>query len=532
MGLLGLLLIASVTAAAWTVAQHLQVASARLRFQAFEANFPLCQFHLYTVGGPAESLGQGITLAQSTLNQAGVTLQSAGDLASGEWLDALTPMDRWKARGDIAEVILLLARARVFLADRTPAGNSQQQTLATAIAWLNRAEQIDPSPTLTLYDDRASYREKLGDRVGAARDRLRAESIAPSTGRDYYLIGTSLLARAEPDRAEVALIKATSLNPQGFWSYFALGLCHMDQRRYNEAAGDFTVCSVLSPRFAWPWINRGLALARANRLVEARFAYDQAIAIDGTMADALANRGLVALELGDSAAAVIDLERAIDRGRRDIGTQAALGEALGRSGRTDDARQLLDQLIKHDATALLPRIARGTLLAPIDPAAAARDFEAILRIEPRHSGANLGLARLKRTQNPREALRLTKLAREANPNLIDAIELSALLRGRLGEVEVLQDVAVLARNPTSHRLYNGACSLALYHRSHPDNQLANQALELLGRALQLDFPASQIQADPDLVSLHSHPGFQELLKPKPKPRPPTSDRRDRRLLGP
>ena len=514
-GTVGLALIIGLSGATMSISNHLKNVSARLRLKGFESRFPECQFLLNTVGGPTESLGRGITLAEETLEQAGITLDPTDNRSVGGWLDVLPIEEQGEIRRDLAEVILLVARARTFLAERTHSPAEQRHAVEEAIAWLDRAEKIDPTPTLTLFDDRANYLTRIGDTKRAAENRSRRDAISPSTGRDFYLLGTALLAKGEPDRAENALIKAVGLTPQGFWAWFALGLCHYDQKRYTESAGDFAVCTVLSPRFAWPWVNRGLALAQVGRLIEARAAYDRALEADGSMADALANRGLVALELGDAKAAAVDLGQAVSQGRRDVDTQAALGEALGQAGRKAEANRLLDLLIKEHPNAILPRIARGTLRSDTNPTSAEDDFRQILKIDPKQPGALLGLARLRRSNAPREALALALLCLERDPNRVDAIELCAWLRGKLGDPTVVVDVDRLVRNPTANRLYNAACSLSLYHKSHPDPTLADHAVGYLRRAIQSGVAVSVIRKDTDLTSLHSNPAFQELLANQP-----------------
>ena len=510
-GAVGLVLVVLLGGVAWSVTHHMTYISARLKLKGFEARFPECQFLLNTVGGPAESLGRGITLAEETLTQAGVTLDPEHDRFSDGWLIILPAEEQKEARDDLAELILLVARARTYLADRTHSQVGQRRAIDKAVAWLDRAEMIDPTPTVSLFDDRASYLARAGQTKRAAADRERSAKLPPTSGRDFYLLGTALLARGQADRAEVALNKAISLTPQGFWPWFALGLCHFDQKRFTESAGDFAVCTVLSPRFAWPWMNRGLALARASRLTEARAAYDRALQEDNSMADALANRALVALELGDAAAAVSDLERAYAFGRREVNIQAARGEALGRVGRTSEAFELLDNLIATNPEEPLPRVARGTLRLKLDPARAEEDFRTILRIDSRNVGALLGMARAKRLTEPVESLRFAVLAQSADPNRIDAIELAAWLRGSLGDPDVKRDVERLVRSPTRNRLYNAACSLAIYTQHHPDPNLTIQAVEYLRRAVESGLSVATLRDDPDLDSLRSTPEFQTLL---------------------
>ena len=102
------------------------------------------------------------------------------------------------------------------------------------------------------------------------------DQTALPTSRDFYLAGTSALAHRQYEAAEAALRRAVTLDPRRYWGWFTLGLCHAEQGRFLEAAGDFSVCGALVPNFAWSHLNRGLALARAGHLLDARGAYDRA----------------------------------------------------------------------------------------------------------------------------------------------------------------------------------------------------------------------------------------------------------------
>ncbi len=511
-------LILLVAGGALSVSHHLRQVSARLKLRVFEARFQECQFLLNTANGPARDLGRGIGLAEEAVREAGV--DAPGDRRPS-WLSALTPAERDSTRADLAELILLAARARVYQAERSRSEPKRRKALEEAVERLDRAERIDPSPPQSLFAERARYHAALGDADEAARDRARRDRTPPTTGRDFYLIGTALLAQGQFDRAEPALLKAVGLDPRRFWGWFSLGLCHYDQGRFPESAGDFTVCTVLAPRFAWPWMNRGLALARAGRLVEAREAYNRAVEADDKLAEARVNRALTELELGDAPAAVDDLEMAIALGHREPSARAALGEALARAGRRDEARTLLDALIEAEPDAALPRLARGTLLLGTDPARAEADFRHLLEHDPRHPAAHLGLARLLRASDPRAALEHADLAASGDPNRLDALELRAWLRGSLGDPLAVADVDLLIRTPTPNRLYNAACALALLSESRPDPALADRAIDLLRRSVESGIPTGPLRDDPDLKSLRSNPAFRRWLGADgPKAGPP------------
>ena len=122
------------------------------------------------------------------------------------------------------------------------------------------------------------------------------------------------------------------------------------------------------------------------------------------------------------------------------------------------------------------------------------------------------MALLIRAADPRAAIRHLDIALDTDPHLIDAIQLRALLRGRLGDRAALDDVERLLATPTSSRLYNAACAVALYAEKAPEPRQLTHALELLARALKSGFPPSDALSDPDLKGLHALPEFHQLLR--------------------
>ena len=105
--------------------------------------------------------------------------------------------------------------------------------------------------------------------------------------------------------------------------------------------------------------NRGLALARAGRPLEARYAYDRALELDPAFSEALVNRAMVELELNELAAALHDLLRSIELGRDDLVAMTSLGETLARMGRRDEAERYFARLLARNPGSLVVRVARG-----------------------------------------------------------------------------------------------------------------------------------------------------------------------------
>lgn len=494
------------------LAENLQGASARLQRSTFRTTFDECQLLLNVTSGPPEHLKGGIARAQQALDRYGVG--QPGDWTAGPLVVRLPKAERLALREEVAELIFLIARARVFLAERVGDESGRLRALEWGLAWLNRAEAFDPHPTAALYGDRARYRAALGRSGEAARDRSLQVKTAPSTSRDFYLLGTSALAHRRPEEAEAHLLRAVALDPRRFWAWFTLGLCHADQGRFLEAAGDFSVCTALVPDFAWPHLNRGLALARAGRLADARSAYDRALVASPRFAEALVNRALTCLELGDPGQADRDLALALTLGRRDPSLRAARAEAKARLGRRDEARDDFAELLRDhpDDPSLL--VARGVfrLADPSTRPAAEADFRGALALDPKHARAHLGLAYLLRRKDPRVALGHAGQALEAEPNLTDALQLRALLRADLGDPAALADVDRVLQAPSPRGLYNAACALSILSRTRPDSRYVPRALDVLRRALDAGYPSKPLDDDPDFDPLRDRDEFQGMLR--------------------
>ncbi len=510
-GLVAMALILGFGALAWLLSDRFEAASAALKRKQFEAAFRECQILLNTANGPTGHLRRGLALADGEL-------ASYGAYRPEHWGESpsvrrLAPVERINLAEDLSELILLRCRASVALAARDGPESSRRQALEDAVAWLGRAQAIDPHPSAVLYEDRARYLQALGEEQGADANRKRAVLTQPKSARDFYLLGTALAAQRKLDAAEGLLGRAVALDSRRFWAWFALGLCHYDQGRYHEAAADFAACTILSPAFAWPQMNRGLALAKAGRLEEARAAYDRALEVSPDFVEALINRALCLLELDKPDEARRDLDRAVALGRSDPPILAARAEALSRSGRPDEALRDFNAAI-----AARPRdpgllIARAFFLLKRDPSAARADLARAQALAPNNPRALLGLAHLLRDADPRAALASADRALALDPRLTDALQLRALIRAHLGDPAAAADADLLAQTPSPYNLYNAACALAVLSRTTRDARLLPRALSLLRRAVEAGFPTEGIASDPDLVPLRVFPEFQSLITP-------------------
>ncbi|HEX3448025.1 MAG TPA: tetratricopeptide repeat protein, partial [Isosphaeraceae bacterium] len=429
------------------VFDRMQSLSARVRYRIFDQEFSDIQFLLNTAGGSNEHLKTGLEKAAHALEPFRV---DNGDTPKhGDWAQRLTADERRRLSEQVVELIMLDARAHVLLASQQGTPEDRRRAFQRAIKRLDHTERTHAGAPSALYAERARYHAALGEAELARRDRERSRQIAPSTCHDLTLLATSLLAGGDRMGAEQALRQALRLDVTSFWAWFVLGHCHYAQGRFLEAAGDFAACAVRGPQFAWVHFNRGLALARAGRPLEASHAYDRALELDPQFSEALVNRAMAQLELNQLTAAERDLLRAVELGRDDLVTLTALGETLSRSGRQAEAERCFADLLSKRPGSAVARIARGFSRIASNPAGAQSDLSQALGEEPRNAQALYGMAVLARGGDLREALNYLNRALAIDSNLIDALQLRALVRAQLGDLAALDDIERLLQSPTS-----------------------------------------------------------------------------------
>jgi len=156
----------------------------------------------------------------------------------------------------------------------------------------------------------------------------------------HFALGCTLQASGRHDAAVDAYRRALALDGTLVPAMINLGSILQasgergagSSRQLAEALGLFRAATELAPGAPEGWINLGFALERGGRLAESRQAYDRALAIDPSLADARFNRSLVLLAQGDYPAGWDDYEarwQATGYPRPSFGGPEWDGRALG-----------------------------------------------------------------------------------------------------------------------------------------------------------------------------------------------------------
>ena len=312
------------------LAANMQNLSTRLKLQVFRDDFAECRFLLNLSSGPAEHLGRGIALAQRTLDQQ--RIDRAGDWRPDSWVRRLTEHEQAMLREQTAELILLEARARVFLAerDRGPRPTAGRRWSGPSPGSTGPSGSTRTPPPRSSPTGRATSPRSAGP-TSRPRTASREADNVPATSRDFSLLGTALLAAGRPRRRrDRAAPRRRPRPPRASGPGSRSGTATSSRDATSTRPATSPACIALEPKFAWPHMNRGLALARAGRLVEARDAYERALKANPRFAEAWLNLALVDLELNDLAAAERALGQALALGRREPGEFVVWAEIKAR----------------------------------------------------------------------------------------------------------------------------------------------------------------------------------------------------------
>jgi tetratricopeptide (TPR) repeat protein len=370
--------------------------------------------------------------------------------------------------------------------------------------------------------DRGLVRSQTGDIPGATRDLSRAIALQPSVAA-HFRRGT---AHANAGRLGLALsdfTAALTMQPDHGLCRFNRGLAALELGDFDLAQHDLSLARQLLPsgggemqqvlerslarvqrelagaepkRSLDEWerelrrrprdprllVDVGKALAKHLRLEEALEAFERALELDATNAEAYAERAHLRMLLGDGDGCLGDYERAIEldpqnvnaltgrgmlflqRGRFDEGfrdVEAALrldpsyarayhARGLGRSaqGRVEESLADLDRAIELDPDEYNYRLNRGTSLhelGRLDEAKA--DYEVFLAHAPDNAQAwaNLGSIELGRENYVLGEACLTR-SLELNPDMgLPTIKHRGWARIALGQPEGLVDLERVAR---------------------------------------------------------------------------------------
>lgn len=228
-------------------------------------------------------------------------------------LDADTHKTLHESLSAYASGDLLQALAK-YPADRTPASEEERVYRAELLLSVGQVDEAQQLLQEGMHDSHAealanALRELIASVKGQPWTRAQARTLATE-----WLAGSyQAQSRRNLDEALIMARKAVAKSP-----FFAFGLERLAEMEFSfghtEAALDALDKSLnLAPRNAEALALKGFALSAQNKISAAGLYFDQAIAADGSLANAWLGRGLVRIRQGT-----------VDAGRKDLETAASL----------------------------------------------------------------------------------------------------------------------------------------------------------------------------------------------------------------
>jgi len=419
------------------------------------------------------------------------------------------------------ELLLILAEAVA----RPVSGENREEQARDALAILDNAAQVRPTPSPAYHLRRAACLVRAGEEVEAARQRVEAERLEPRDTFDHFLLGREWLKRGSLGRARAHFDAALRIQPDHFWALCLLAICDLNARpaQPEVAKAALRECLARYPDFAWLYLLRGFACGQiavtANDPLVANQAFDdaeadfqKAIHLSKTQELHYAtrvNRGLIRFQRQRANDAMADLREAISIDPTRFNAYATLAHVDREQGRPEEASALLDRAIElRPDLASLYRTRALWRIESQEQEGALSDLDEAIGHSPARCAETAGDLTLKG-----HLLCLLGRHQEA----LDACDTA---------------IAVQANNPEAHR-WRVAALLEL--RRYDDvlrscngylatNRASPEILEIRGlaKAHRKDFTgaiADYTQAlalKPDRAPLHAHRGWAHLVSDAPK----------------
>jgi Flp pilus assembly protein TadD len=361
---------------------------------------------------------------------------------------------------------------------------------------------------------------ETGDSEGAHTHFAEAHRLAPDRAETCAALGREYLRRGKLDKAEPLLRQAWEADPELLSAVAALSrLVGLGRGRLDEAHAMLDEALGRRPDVPALLIVRGELFLEADRIPEARTAFERSLAVGGDPVTAKAGlartfnaEGISLSESGQDEMALFWFKRATDLDAQWAGPHVNLGVVFARLGRPARARAAYQRAIELDGTNPVVFFNLGNLCRmQADSEGAIKAYERVLELAPEYPyvrGA-LGDALGEIGEFPR-AITLFRQELERDPNNLTCwgnLGLAYACEGEDGQAE-----ACLRRSlEIDPRYFNGCCNLAAVLVRQGKTI---EAADLLRRARDIDAKRARIwfTRDERFEPWQDHPRFEFLVK--------------------
>ncbi|MEZ4309878.1 MAG: tetratricopeptide repeat protein [Polyangiaceae bacterium] len=216
-----------------------------------------------------------------------------------------------------------------------------------------------------------NVRARRGDVDGAKEKLDEAVQIDPSSATVRAALGFVLLGRGDGDGARAAFDKALEMDAGCARALIGLGQIQLGKGDHAGAAERF-LSALRKREDVGARMGLGNALLQQGKHAEAAQAFERVVRVDGRNADALSSMGQALLGAGKLGEAEQALRAAIGM-RADEGTAIALGYALARLKKSEEAAAVFGQVLSHNPEAAAALYGTGIANEDLGRTGAARE---------------------------------------------------------------------------------------------------------------------------------------------------------------
>ena len=297
-----------------------------------------------------------------------------------------------KAQADVSEALRLAPKnARAFYVRAVIA--AAQQHADEELANYDRSLQLDPRDYVVLKA-RGYERSARGDYEGAVQDYNAALELLAGDSWLFGARGSCWANKGDNEKAFADFTEAIRLDPSNARAFSARSTVHALRNEFDEAIADATEAVRLDKEMPDGFAVRGAMQTFKGNLDEALSDLGEAIRLGASDAQTYTNRGRVHYLKGNLDAAVLDYTQAISLKGDNAELYFRRAEIWARKG--DHANAIIDltECLRIQPNNVEACVQRGHLRLESSLDEAMRDFEAALKLNPRHVGALVGQAQV------------------------------------------------------------------------------------------------------------------------------------------
>lgn len=295
--------------------------------------------------------------------------------------------------GDVEQALALLERA-ILLAPGEPQILCDYGAVLTTAGRLEQAESVLRSGIMVFPDDNLRFNLARCHQLQGKTDEALAvlASMEHRSDDAFKLEGDLRKGRGDVAGAMAAYIEALKRNPRSAAYLNDLGVLIETSGNPALHVTLWQQLAALPDAHAVVFYFLGNALRAAESFVEARAAFEQAVALEPTMAEAHNNLALVLGKLGFEDEARLSLDRATAANPGLAAPRSNLGAIMSRGSSLDEAAAMLREAVRLDPESLDARTNYGAVLMRQRRFAEAEvEFRRVLAVSPGFPSAELNL---------------------------------------------------------------------------------------------------------------------------------------------